>query len=478
MRRRTGLCAALGAALLLGLLPGAATAARPCTEKMPGGDWPQYGRDLAGTQRQLAERRLTRTTVTGLQLAWKTEDTGYYSAPPIVSGGCVFINAGGRITAYDLDTGKVVWRSQGVDTGSTFAVAVAGGRVHVGVSNGGRPRAAAFDVSTGRPLWLSPEIYFGHPTEQQSSAVVFDGIQVLFTTGPDNDLEAMQGYALIEASTGRVLHKSTTIPAADLAKGYRGGGVWGTPTIDARTKYLYVGTSNPESKTKEHRYDNAVIKLDLDRRRPTFGRIVGSFKGTPDSVTGYDNPVCQTVGGVLWYNAGTYGASPTCGQIDVDFGNGPTLWRDRKGRLLGAATQKSGYLHVFYADTMKPAWNALLFPTMSFLGGNIGRGATDGRTLYVPANPGVVHALDAQTGAARWRAVLPGVPMTGGNPALANGVLYYVTEQGLVALDTEDGRQLWSAPFSPGAKIYSSVAVAGNRVIANDHGSIQVFRLP
>ena len=40
------------------------------------------------------------------------------------------------------------------------------------------------------------------------------------------------------------------------------------------------------------------------------------------------------------------------------------------------------------------------------------------------------------------------------------------------------GTQLWSAPFSQGAKIYSGTAVAGHRLVVNDHGSIQVFRLP
>jgi len=445
---------------------------------MAGGDWPVYGQDLAGNQRQDSERTISKANVGGLQLAWKTPAADYQSPPPIVSGGCVFINTGGHVVAYDLDTGRPVWTSQGADTTGTFAVTVVNGRVHVGLNNGGHPQAAAFDVSTGRLLWRSKEIWFGHDTTQQSSAVVFDGVQVLFTTGPDNDPEAMQGYGVIDAATGRVIYKSTTIPGADIAKGYHGGGVWGTPTVDARTKYLYVGTSNPESKTKEHSYDDAIIKMDLDRRRPTFGRIVASYKGTPDSVTGYDNPVCQTVGGTLWYNAGTYGASPTCGQLDLDFGNGPTLWRNPQGRLMGAATQKSGFLHVFYADTMTKAYDVQLFPSMSFLGGMIGRIATDGRTLYVPANPGVVYALDAMTGAERWKAVLPGVPMVGGNVALANGVAYYVTEPGAVALDTTNGKQLWSAPLSPGAKIYSGAAVAGHRLVVNDYGSIQVFRLP
>jgi outer membrane protein assembly factor BamB len=144
---------------------------------------------------------------------------------------------------------------------------------------------------------------------------------------------------------------------------------------------------------------------------------------------------------------------------------------------MGAATQKSGWVHAFYADTMKPAWSKQLFASLSFVGGNIGRIGTDGKTLFVPFNPGVIYALDGQTGAQKWETVLPGVPTTGGNVALANGIAYYVTEPGLVALDQATGKQLWSGPFQQGAKIGSAVAIAGHRLVVNDYGSIQVFRL-
>src|SRR4051812_24900185 len=240
----------------------------------------------------------------------------------------------------------------------------------------------------------------------------------------------------------------------DRDQGLVGRGVWGTPTVDPATGYAYVGTSNPESKQGESRYDDSIIKLDLDRERPTFGRIVATYKGTPDSVTGYDNPVCQTVGGDAYVNTGTYGGSPTCGQIDVDFGVGPTLWRNSQGRLMGAATQKSGYLHVFYGDTMQPAWTRQMFVTLSFLGGNLARIATDGRTLYVVANPGILYALDAETGATRWQTSVAGpVPMEGGNVVLANGVLYYVGDGLAHAYDARTGSTLWDSSVVPGASI-------------------------
>jgi polyvinyl alcohol dehydrogenase (cytochrome) len=454
-----------------------AEAAAPCTEAMPGGEWATYGSDLQGSQRQDGEDTIGVRNVGRLERRWISENTGYQSPPPIVSGGCVFINTGGHIEALDLDTGKRVWQSRGADTSGTFAVTVVDGRVHVGLNNGGRPQAAAFDVTNGDLLWRSDEIWFGHETSQQASAIVFDGIQVLFTTGPDFEPAARQGYGLIDAATGAVLYKSTTIPAADIAAGYAGGGVWGTPTVDPQTKYVYVGTSNPESKTKEHAYDDAIIKLDVDRSRPTFGKVVGSFKGTPDSITGYDNPVCQSVGDKLWVNLVTYGSSPTCGQLDVDFGVGPTLWRNADGRLLGAATQKSGKLHVFDATTMRKVWDRHLFVSTSFLGGNIARIATDGDTIYVAANPGVLYAFDGDDGTLRWHALLTGLPMKGGNVALANGVVYYVDEPAAKAFDAATGRQLWMSPLTPGASIGSGIAVAGHHIIANHYGRIAAYRL-
>jgi outer membrane protein assembly factor BamB/type 1 glutamine amidotransferase len=450
----------------------------PCTGTTPGGDWAAYGQDLLGAQHQTDETTIGVDNVAGLQRVWATGDTGYQSAPPIVSGGCVFVNHGGRIVAYDLQTGEVVWESTGADTSGTFAVTVVDGRVHVGLNNDGSPQAAAFDVTDGSLLWISEPISFGYPTTQQASAVVYDGIQVLFTTGPDFDPAARQGYALLDAATGQVLHAQTTMSEEDLAQGYNGGGAWGTPSVDPQTGFLYVGTSNPESKTREHAYDNAIIKIDLDRTRETFGTVVGSYKGTPDSITGYDNPVCQTFGEDAWVDAGIYGSSPLCGQLDVDFGVGPTLWRNAEGRLLGAATQKSGWLHVFDGETMEPVYTRQMFVTMSFLGGNFARIATDGDTLYVAANPGVLYAIDANDFSERWATPIgPGVPMKGGNVALANGVVYYVNEDSLRAFDATDGTLLWNSAPAPGASIGSSVAVAGNHVLANHYGTIAAYRL-
>jgi polyvinyl alcohol dehydrogenase (cytochrome) len=460
----------------------AASPPAPCTAPMAGGDWATYGEDLHGTQRQLAEDVINAGNVGTLMQAWSlgnvAQNSGYQEAPPIVSGGCVFINTGGHIEAHSLATGALVWTSQGADTSGTFGVTVVDGRVHVGLNNNGKPEAAAFDVRNGHLLWVSQPIYFGYEATQQSSAIVYDGMQILFTTGPDFDPKSRPGYGLIDAATGQVLYASATLPQQYFDNGYSGGGVWGTPTVDPQSGYLYVGTSNPESKTKESPYDDSIIKLDVDRSRPTFGQIVATLKGTPDSVTGYDNPVCQSVGGTAWVNGGIYGGSPTCGQTDVDIGVGPTLWRNAEGRLMGAALQKSGWLHAFYADTMTPAWDRQVFASLGPLGGELTRIATDGKTLYVVANPGVLYALNAADGSVIWEAPLTGVPTKGGNVALAKGVVYYVDEPALKAFDARTGQMLWMSPPEPSASIGSAVAVAGHSIVANHYGVIAAYRLP
>jgi polyvinyl alcohol dehydrogenase (cytochrome) len=480
---------AAGVALAtLGIVPVVAARAAvppPCTGAMPAGDWSHYGSPAPGANRQDAEHTINPTNVASLQEVW-TASSGYQSEP-IVSGGCVFITNNGGVEAHDLGTGALVWRSTAVDATGSFAVAVANGRVHVNLPNGGQPKAAALDVSDGHLLWTSEAVSFGYTTNQLASAVVFDGIQVLFTTGPDGDPKARPGYALFDAATGATLYKATTIPVADLNNGYSGGGVWGTPTVDPVSHYLFAGTANPDSKTKEHAYDDAIIKLDLDRTRPTFGRVVASYKGSPDSVTGYDSPVCQTAGNTAWVNTGIYGGSPTCGQTDVDFGTGPTLWHDTNGNLMAAILQKSGVLHVINADTMTKAWDNQL-GTDSILtatGGNLTRIATDGTTLYVAANPGILHALNATDGHEIWKAKLTFIPVVGGNVALANGVVYYYDNTGPRAWDAATGAALWPStsnpthnPPHPGDTSGSGIAVAGNRVVANCGGLICVYKLP
>ena len=131
----------LAAAALVPLL-----AQRP--KSNPAADWPMYNHDLAGT-RYSALTQIDSGNVSNLKLAW-TYRLGSAPAPqagrgeggrgggrgtgavptvnpeatPIVVNGIMYLPAGGRVLAFEADTGKLVWEYK-LPTGSTTARAVA-----------------------------------------------------------------------------------------------------------------------------------------------------------------------------------------------------------------------------------------------------------------------------------------------------------------------------------------------------------------
>src|SRR5256885_9084137 len=48
---------------------------------------------------------------------------------------------------------------------------------------------------------------------------------------------------------------------------FRSGGLWSTPAYDPTTKYLYWGAGNPNSKTKQYKTTDAILKIDVNPSR-------------------------------------------------------------------------------------------------------------------------------------------------------------------------------------------------------------------
>ena len=90
---------------------------------------------------------------------------------------------------------------------------------------------------------------------------------------------------------------------------------------------------------------------------------------------------------------------PVCGQLDLDFGASPNLFTNAQGQLLVGDLQKSGVYHVAHADTMTPAWTALV--GVSCAACNAASTAFDGRAIEGVATPGgSMFSLDREAGAA------------------------------------------------------------------------------
>jgi len=296
-------CAGLLAGLLLAAVYAApaAGASAPCTGAVAGGDWPMYGHDVANTRTQPDEHALGPAAAANLTPAWvfstgSTGDGSQLTTTPVVSDGCVFIGSfNGYVYGLDASTGHVVWQRKldAPDPGSggviVGAAAISGNKVIFLVDEFTAPYAIALNRSTGAVIWKSAP--FAPPLSASAaqagsytnaSPIIANGFVVAGYSPPEGDSTASGGFSLINATTGAVVKTTPTISPADQANGYSGGGLWSTPAYDPATQYLYWGAGNPSSKDKQDPNTDAILKIDLDQARSTFGQIVAAYPGNVD----------------------------------------------------------------------------------------------------------------------------------------------------------------------------------------------------
>jgi polyvinyl alcohol dehydrogenase (cytochrome) len=464
--RNRVLSAAVGLAsigLFAAAMPATASAAGSCSLlATPGGDWPSYGHDASNTRTQTAESVLSTASAPKLRRAWVFStsvvgDTGgAFNTTPVVKDGCVFANsAGGRVYALNESTGALQWsRAFAVPSsglGGTFvgAPVVAGGRVYVLVSQSGGPYAAALDEHTGALVWQSAPVTTYPGSYTNASAAVFNGLLFMGFSPPEGDPKGQGGWALIDTATGAIVKVTTTIPPADQLRGYAGGGIWSTPAFDRTNSYAYVGAGNPFNKSFQHPNTDAILKIDMNPARATFGQVVGRYPGNPDQYTQAlttlsMTPLCRATD----LNGVPYPLDdPACGQLDLDFGAAPNLFASATGAPLVGELQKSGVYHAAHAGSMTADWATLVGLSCQFC--NASSTAFDGTTVYGSATPGGVEfALDRTTGAVRWATpILDGVHYQ--STSTAHGVVYTVDGYGnFVAFDARTGRVLLKHPMA------------------------------
>ncbi len=487
----------LGLALAATVFASAAAASTPCTTApTSGGDWPSYGHDAANTRTQPEASGLGPTAVAGLAPSWAFstssagDETGFNSTP-VVYDGCVFVGSGGGVVyALDAKSGHVVWsRKLEAPHPGSGGVLVGGGVVDGGtvvflVDEFAAPYAIALKRSTGAVVWKSAP--FAPPLSSSlaqegsytnSSPVLANGYIAAGYSAPEGDPTATGGFALINAKTGELLRSTPTIPLAAQAEGYAGGGLWSTPAYDPKTKYLYWGAGNPNSKEKQYKTTDAILKIDVNPSRATFGQIVSSYEGNVDQYTATlqelsHSPACEATASEVPDPLD----DPVCGQLDLDFGSAANLFTTAAGMKVVGDLQKSGVYHVANATTMAPVWTALVGPSCfacnaastAFYGGSVEGVSTPGGTMF---------SLAGSTGAANWLSpVGDGVHYQ--SISAADGVVWTVDgASNLDGFDATSGQPLVRRPLSvdAGAPVTnatsSGVAIAEHRLFVAAGGA-------
>jgi polyvinyl alcohol dehydrogenase (cytochrome) len=428
--------------------------------------WSMSGQGITNWRYQPNENQINASNAGSLKQVWASSLAGEISATPAVVDGVAYVpDWGGKLSAVDTKTGRVIWQKSVkrlanarwalVEDTSTQTVvpdtvnpvlsrtspAVSGNTVVIGTQTmesadpalGRGAELIAVDKTDGHLLWVrklddhplsvdtaSPTIYKG---------VVHVGVASVEENGvncgsPGSTACYFRGSeSAVNLANGKLIWKTYTISPTQQAAGYSGAAVWGSsPAIDVKRKSVYIGTGNNYSASAAT--SNCVTAAGTDAQAIIQCEITNGVGNNVDAIMSLD----LTTGAVKWVHKlqgfdawttaciGLPTACPTPNGPDFDFGQGPMLIPTKAGDIV-AAGQKSGIMWGLNADTGATVWNTLVGPGSS-LGGLEWGSATDGKRIYfavanfnVPAatynmvNP--PKGTPATSSAGSWGAVNP-----------------------------------------------------------------------
>lgn len=426
-----------------------------------------WGGDKQGSGLLSAEiAGMTKEEVPTLELAWAFGFDGgsvTRAKPTIIGEVMIFGSQFGEVYCLDKVSGCVRWYFEAdanVRGGLAVSESESGLRVHFADF---AANVYALSVQTGELLWKSS--VKNEPTSAVTGTpVAHDGLLYI----PLSSMEVVSGAAdhyecckgsgqvvAVDAATGeevwrhRVIQEVATVQGKNdkgtTQYGPSGAPVWGSPTVDAKRGYLYIGTGENNSKPWTETSD-AIQALDL-----ATGKLIWSWQATSADV--YINGCPNSAN------------CPDDLGPDVDFGMAPVLVERPDGQEVLVVGQKSGVLHCLSPDDGSIIWQTQI-GRGGALGGIHWGLTTDGEKVYVPnsdwleyggnpevdANPGLfsVNLMDGEI-IWQYQASTEGCkkhqgcyPSHSAAPTMIPGVVFAGSLDGIFrAHDAETGEVIW-----------------------------------
>lgn len=432
-------------------------------------DWPMFMNDIQHDSFNANETSITRKTASSLKLHWSRQIGSRISSEPVEANGMIYWGSWDGVEhATDPSTGSDVWtvnlnqlKACGVLTGrgvlSTATVAsvmIGGTPREVVIVGGGDAQLYALDANNGTIIWHTP---LGSLPQHflYDSPVVYNGSVYIGVSSYD-DCPLVQGQMVkLDASTGVLQTSFSTVP-----NGCLGGGVWGSPTIDAAAGTLFFDTGNEGTCSTTESYTDAVIELNVNDLT-----YVGSWQVPSNQVI-----------------------------VDGDFGSTPTLFNatisGTNHQMVGLVDKNSIY-YAFDRTNLSagPLWQvAVAQPgNMPDRGqGSISSSAWNGTTLYAAGAittingvncGGSIRALNPATGAFLWqvclgKSVLAPVVGVPGLVAVVSGSHFYL-------INSSTGHKLFSyIDSTTGSRFWGPVSISnGMLYVGNLDGNFYAFGL-
>jgi polyvinyl alcohol dehydrogenase (cytochrome) len=398
---------------------GATSAASNVTTAAAASDWTTYmqGNDRTGFT---SDSGFNPTSVRHLHVAWRRSDTGKPDpgvfSQPVVSNGLVYWGSFDGRERATTTSGNLVWRRNLGTTAPPNCTPVGPNSTEAGVAStgtvttdvpvdgatsvlyvaGGNSKMYALNAATGAILW-SYDVG-GNPNTFLWDSPLVSGNSVYIGVASFGDCPLVQGKLLqLNRVTGALQNTYKVVP-----NGCDGGGIWGSPTLDAAAGTIYFDTGSPSDNCPNTPGEPSVVEV-----RASDLSLVGSW------------------------------TLPAAQQIDdADFGATPTLFNGvigGKSEPLVGVANKNGVFYAFERDALPagPVWSTRVAvagsaPTLGT--GDIASAAFDGTTLYVGGDTkgncaGTVNALNPSTGAFIWRHCFTAGPVLGAATATSGGVV-------------------------------------------------------
>ncbi len=451
----------------------------------PLADWPMYNRSLDGARSSpLAEITTENVGRLARVCDLSLDEKANLQAGPVEVAGTIYLTTALNTYAIDAATCRLRWKyhyaySPGpdfdlkVNRGAVFAE----GRLYRGTNDG---RVLALDARTGRELW---NVVAGNPRHGETfpaSPIVWKGRVLIGNAGGDNFGVTGRIMAFDTADGGRRWSSSlvpqsgpaaATWPAQTEVIPKAGGATWTTYALDTLTGEMILGTGNaaPDfllaARTGADLHTTSVVVIDT--RDGTLGwttQLVTDdihdwdLSAAPLLVTtprgrrmvieagkdGYLHALDRSTGHVLYqaevathlHADAPFGPSPTrfCPGV-----NGGVEWNGP------AYAKAAGLLVVGSID-----WcTTVTIEPVGKLKGKSGLPWTGSAALKAPfgvpdtARSGWLTAVDAESGAIRWR-YKSSMPMVAGVTATAGGLILTGDLKGdVLAFDAASGKLLW-----------------------------------
>ncbi len=367
---------------------------------------------------------LTKSQVPSLKLKWAMAYPAAQRArsQPAIGWGAIFVGSqDGTVYALDLDTGCTKWRFRAsAEVRSGIVADPDRKQVYFGDV---LARVYALDAMSGNLLWKQKvddhpnATITGTPTLGRDSLFVpVSSLEVTAAADPAYACCTFRGsVASLDLKTGKTLWKSYTVTQTPTENGKTSAGtaiigpsgapVWNSPTYDAATDRLYLGSGENYSSPADENSDAAFA---LNAR------------------TGKRLWATQFTKGDAW-NVGCMMNNENCPKEkgpDLDIAPSVLLIDLGGGKSVVVAGQKSGAVHGMETATGKVLWNTVLGHGGTQGGVHFGM-AAEGRTIYVPINDMAdtrdgrvydakirgagLHAIDAATGKILWRNIADNV---------------------------------------------------------------------